>query len=227
MPQTYYPPADVDRLLDPPALVDIAHQLDVGPDRLAHPPHPLDLLGGSGVAGQRQLCLHLVEAALFQPRGGGHHPVERQTAHQGAAGISRDPLAGAAQQFPQRLVQRLAADVPQRHVERGVGQVEDAAGSGRAGGRAQLCYDRLDAQRILADHQGAEFVDRTPQRTGQRAAKIGHSDPDHPLVGLDLQRDDRPRCIGVFRRVGERLVGRQGYDRGANTGYLHWVSLRS
>ena len=57
--------ADVDRLLDAPALVDVAHQLNVGSDRLAHPLHALDLLGGCSLARQRQLRLHFAEALFF------------------------------------------------------------------------------------------------------------------------------------------------------------------
>src|SRR5206468_12382537 len=47
--------ADIDRLLWPPALVDVAHQLDVGTDRLADLDHALDLNGGRGLARQREL----------------------------------------------------------------------------------------------------------------------------------------------------------------------------
>ena len=220
-PGIFDPAADIDRLLDPPALVDVAHQLDVGADRLAHPPHALDLLGGCGLAGQRQLRLHFAEALFFQAPGGGDDPVEREPAHQRAARIGRDPIARAAEQLPQRQVQRLAADVPQRHVERRQRQVEDAARPGRTGGGAQFGDDRLDAQRIVADDQCAQFVDRTPQRAGQRTAEISDADPDDPLVGLDLQSDDRAGCVRVFRGVGKRLVGRQGDDLRANAGNLH------
>ena len=57
------PLANIYRLFRPPALVDVAHQFDVGADRLAHPPHALDLLGRRGLAGQRHLRLHLTPAA--------------------------------------------------------------------------------------------------------------------------------------------------------------------
>ncbi len=167
-PGVFDPAADVDRLLDPPALVDVAHQFDVGADRLAHPPHPLDLLGRRCLPGQRELRLHLAEAFVLECGGRADDPVEREPAHQRAAGIGRDPLACAAEQSPQWQVQRFAADVPQRHVECRQGQVKNAAGSRRAGSGAQLRHDRLDAQWVLADHQRPELVDGTSQRAGQR-----------------------------------------------------------
>src|SRR5215471_15003535 len=76
MPQTYSPPAtgvesasdpgildplaDIDRLLRPPALVDVAHQLDVRADRLADLDHAFDFDLQRGLAGERELGLHLL-----------------------------------------------------------------------------------------------------------------------------------------------------------------------
>ena len=45
-PGIFDAPADIDRLLGTPALVDVAHQLDVGADRLTDLDHPLDLDAG-------------------------------------------------------------------------------------------------------------------------------------------------------------------------------------
>ena len=85
--------ADIDRLLGPPALVDVAHQLDVRADRLADLDHALDLDRRRRLARQRELRLHLAPALVLQRRGGLDHAVERQFAHQRAAGIGRHPLA--------------------------------------------------------------------------------------------------------------------------------------
>ena len=57
------------------------------------------------------------------------------------------------------------------------------AGPGAAGRRAQFRGDRLDAQRILADRQRAELVDRAPQGAGQRAAEIGDAEPFDAVIG--------------------------------------------
>jgi hypothetical protein len=43
--------ADIDRLFRPPALVDVAHQVHIGADRLADQPRLLDLPGRRGRAG--------------------------------------------------------------------------------------------------------------------------------------------------------------------------------
>src|SRR5207344_3288632 len=55
------PRADVDRLLDPPALVDIAHEVDARSDALAHLADAVYLYGGRSVPGQGELRLHLAE----------------------------------------------------------------------------------------------------------------------------------------------------------------------
>ena len=52
-------------------------------------------------------------------------------------------------------VKCLPADVSQRHVERGVSQVEDAAGPAEP---AAARGDRLDPCRVLADAQRAQFL---------------------------------------------------------------------
>ena len=111
------PPADVDRLMHAPALIDVAHQVDVRADRLAHQARALDLARRRGVARQRELHLHLPEALLHQRRRRLHHVLQRERAHQRAARIGRHALAQAAEQRGQRLVERLALDVPQRHVD--------------------------------------------------------------------------------------------------------------
>jgi hypothetical protein len=96
----------------------------------------------------------------FSRPGRSHHLVERQVAPQRAARIGRDALPCPAQEFPQRLVQCLAADVPERDVERCKRQGEHPRGAGAAGRGAQFGDDCLDAQRVFADRQRAEIVDR-------------------------------------------------------------------
>ena len=103
-------------------------------------------------------------------------------------------------------------------------QVEDAARSGRAGGSAQFGGDHLDPHRVLADAQRTQFIDRTFEGAGQRAAKIGRPDPDRPVIGLDLEGDDRACAVRVFGGTSERFVGRKGNNRRANTGYFHDLS---
>jgi hypothetical protein len=49
-----------------PALVDVAHQIDVRADRVADFACALDFLRGRGITRQRKLHLHLLEALLDQ-----------------------------------------------------------------------------------------------------------------------------------------------------------------
>ena len=70
--------------------------------------------------------------------------VVRQAAAQRARGIGRHAIATAAEKLPQRLVQRLALDVPQRDVDRRERQREDAAGPANRRARRAAWHDRLD-----------------------------------------------------------------------------------
>ncbi len=102
----------------------------------------------------------------------------------------------------------------------------DAAGSGRAaGGVFQLLVHRLDQHRVVAGEQRAEFVDRMRQGAGQRAAEIGDADPLGAGIGLDPQGHDRALAVRVFRRAGERLVGRQFDDLRRGPGNFHRVTI--
>ncbi len=105
-------------------------------------------------------------------------------------------------------------------------QVEDAARPGGARRRAQLGGDHLDPHRVLADAERAQFLDGAFEGPGQRAAEIGGADPDRAVVGLDFEGDDRPGTVRVFGGAGERLVGREGHDIGADAGDFHRAALR-
>src|SRR5439155_23764067 len=57
---------DLDGLVDAPELVDVAHEVDVRADRLAHDPHALDRGGDGRLA--PALHLHLAKAHFYEPR---------------------------------------------------------------------------------------------------------------------------------------------------------------
>ena len=97
--------ADIDRLLGPPALVDVAHQIHVGAAGLADQLGLFDLARRRGDAGQAQLHLGLAVALFAQPAGGGHRLLKLETAPERARGIGRDLVAAAAEQLPQRLAE--------------------------------------------------------------------------------------------------------------------------
>ena len=63
------------------------------------------------------------------------------------------------------------------------------------------------------------------KRAGQRAAEIGDADPLGAGIGLDPQGHDRALAVRVFRRAGERLVGRQFDDLRLGPGNLHRVTI--
>ncbi len=117
--------------------------------------------------------------------------------------------------------ERLALDVPQRDIDRRHRHRQDAGRAGRAGGVAQFARDRLDAQRVLADDERAELVDRVAQGAGQRAAEIGDAEPLDPVIGAQAQPDDRVFRVRVLRETGERLVVRQQDDAGFERGDFH------
>jgi len=92
--------ADVDRLFRAPALVDVAHQLDVRTERLAHRLGALDFLRRGGWGGERELHLGLAKTLLLELPGRLYDFAERQITAQRAARISRDTLARPAEEFP-------------------------------------------------------------------------------------------------------------------------------
>src|SRR4029077_8354912 len=104
----FHPLADVDRLLDPPALIDVAHQIRVGADRLADQASLLNLARRRGDAGQPELHLGLAMTFLAYPPRGGDRFFELEAAPQRAARIGRNAVATAAQELPQRQTERFA-----------------------------------------------------------------------------------------------------------------------
>ena len=79
-------------------------------------------------------------------------------AHQRAARISRHAFAQPAEHGAERLPESFALDVPQRHVDGRDRQREDPARTRACRRRAQLVCERVDAQRIFANHQFAELI---------------------------------------------------------------------
>ena len=104
--------------------------------------------------------------------------------------------------------------------------MEDAARPGRAARRVlQLGVDPFGQLRVVADQQRAQLVDRMAQGAGQCAAKIGDPNPLGAAIGADPHPDDRALAVGVGGGAGERLVGRQIDDAGADRGNFHRIAL--
>src|SRR5262249_39024265 len=136
-----------------------------------------------------------------------------------------DAIAKPAEEFPERLAERLAANVPQRDVDRRERQRKHAAGARTSRSVAQFADDRLDPLRVLADAQFAELIDRALQCAGQRAAVKADADPLDALIGAKRQDDHGPDAPLLFERAGERLVFRDIQDLRREAGDFHDVPL--
>ena len=217
--------ADGNRLAHIPALVDVAHQVDAGADGGADRTRTRDFDLGGGRAGQGQLHLHLGEAALDQARGRALQHIRWGRAHQGTTGIGGHRLAQAAQQRRYRYTERLALDVPQCNVDRGEREGIDAAGAGRTRRRRERLGDQFHLERVQAQGERAERINRSLQGAGQRAAEEGEADALDAFVSADPQRDEvicRAKC---GRAVGQWFFCRQAHDARLDMGDFH-VGLR-
>ena len=206
----------------PPALIDVAHQFDVRPDRLAHHAHAAHFVGRRRIARQRHLGLHLLEALLHQDLRRPLRLTVGQAAPQRAGRIGRHPIPMAAQKLPQRLFQRLALDVPQRDVDGRRREGENPARpAGIAGAGAQFRGHRLDPQRIHADRQFGEFIDRPAQAAGHPAAVKRDRDALDAAVGAQFQRDDGAFAAFLLGHVGQRIVFGDGERDRLEAGDFH------
>ncbi len=115
-------------------------------------------------------------------------------------------VGGFAEELPGRLPRRLAADVPERHVDRPERVDQGAAASGHGGGDVEAFPDRGRVERIHAD-EGLTETQIHRVRTGRLNAgtcdpgvQVGLADAGDPLVGVDLDDDV------VLVRAGRRPV---------------------
>ncbi len=205
-------PADVDRLVHAPALVDVAHEVDFRADGLADKPGALHFALRRRIAGQRELHLHLPEAFFLKQRSGLDHMLQREGTHQRAARIGGNALAQPAEQCREGLAERFPLDVPKRHVDGGKGKREDSAGTGAGRRLVKLLTDGLATQRIFTENQRAELIDRVLQRRGERRAEESNADAFESGVRLDLQGDELPERPSERRSTGKRFIGGQPND---------------
>ena len=222
-PGVFETPADVDRVVHAPELVDVAHQVDVGADALAHHAHALE-----GDVDRRlapALHLHLAEAHVSEPRAGLRQIVDRVRTHQGAARVRRDARAQPAEQRAHRLAHRLALEIPARHVDGGQCERIDAAGPRVARGAPALRSDRLDLRGIVADDELAQRLHRGLERGRERAAEERDADPGEPLIRAELERDELTRVGGRGKADDERVVGRRAQHPRGDVRDLHHTLL--
>ena len=104
--------ADIDGLIHRPALIDVAHEVDIRPHRCAGQARALGFLRRRYVTGQRHLGFHLLETALDQCPTSFKQMIQRIAAHQRAAGVGRHALAQAAKHGAKGLAENFAFDIP-------------------------------------------------------------------------------------------------------------------
>jgi len=208
-----------DRLVHAPELVDVAHQVDVRADRLAHDPHALDRGGDGRLA--PALHLHLPKAHVSKTRSRLGEVVDRVRAHQRPARIGGHAVAQAAEQRAHGLARRLALQIPARDVDRGERQGEDAAGPRAAGRAPELGRDGFDLGRVLADREAGELVHRGLERRGERAAEERQPEAHRTLIGPELQGDELARVRGRGQAHHERVVGRRAERARGHVRDLH------
>src|SRR5262245_31114304 len=126
-----HPTSDVNRLIDVPELVDVAHQVNVVANCVAQYADTLHLTchGWLGT----KLCLHLLKAHAHQTRASLDQVLHGMRAHQGTTGIGWHPVAMATEQCRKWLIERLALDVPQGHVNGRQRQGKNPARPGTTG----------------------------------------------------------------------------------------------
>ncbi len=137
--------------------------------------------------------------------------------------VGRDRIVDrATQQLPARLALRLAAQIPQGHVEGAHGTDAEAAPPGHGGARIHLVPQALDVGRILShQHFGqAEAHDVGTGRFDHRARDprigIGLANADQAFVRMYLHHQ-----IVLRRGAGIGTIIRHQQDEAFDLGDLH------
>ena len=193
-----------DRILDPGKFVGLQRAGETGGVGRRHPGRAVQVdhhvhVSADRVADRGDLAHRIADAAAFQRRDAAL--LQRQR-HLGRVGVAIDAHAVAdlaAEQVPHRRAERLALDVPQRHVDAGHGAAADRAEHAVAhDGGLHLLPELLDMGRVLADEHGLEVLDGGldhPRPAGALA------DAGDALVGVDL--DEQPVAHAAEGGVGD------------------------
>ena len=195
----------VDGMVHAPELVDVAHEVDVGTDGLAHDAHALDRRGQRRLA--PALHLHLPEAHAHQPRARLGEIVHGVLAHEGATRIGRHAVTQVSQERAHRFARRLALEIPARDVHRGEGKGEDAAGTGAARGAPDLGPHCFGLGWIVAHDEIGEGVDSCLEGRGECAPEEGEAKAHQTLIRAELEGDELARVGGLGQPDHEGVVG--------------------
>src|SRR3984893_9793517 len=196
-------PTHLDREGRAPGTVDVDHQLRLRAQGLAHRRDPFDVLLGFDLADFRMiyqmaqmslrrrvapdLHLHALEAAGAVALGLAGEIVDRLAfLVEAAARIGLDPVAAASEEAVERQFGDFSGDVPQSNVDAADRIHHDAAAAELAGAREHLLPQPFDQQGVLADQHRRQLLLDHP--LSGAAANPRLADPDHPIVGLDLDQ---------------------------------------
>jgi hypothetical protein len=199
-----------------PTAVGVDAQLDLGADRRAHRPHARHIL----IRLDPDLNLHGPKALLDRPGGDLGRALRRDARDRELGG---DELAHRpAEQPVDRQAGGLAQNIPQRHLDRRLGE--------RVACQRALDHDRqpLDRSRVLADQlrrqqrldevRRGHLVLAAPDRRGGDLA-----DPDDPGVGVELdQQEQRDRVRAAPALDGALRVDRDTDRDRFDLRNLHW-----
>ena len=210
--------AEPERVPDIEALVCVRHQPDVGADRLANRLGALHILLPARLA---EPHLHGAEALFEKAFRLGDQLVLRAREPEAAAVIGRNGVAAGAEQTVDRLAERLAACIPERHVERRDREQRHALVADEVHLGPELVPDALDPVRVLADERAAEHGDhrlqrrQMPCREREQVALAGY------LRVCVHENQHIADAADIVDRGDDGLLQRHVYRHRANTGYLH------
>ncbi len=215
--------AELDGVGHREAVVGVDRELHVRPDRLAH---RTDSFGIELEIAQTDLHLDGAEAVIleFQRLLDGFLDQAIHVDEVEAGGVGNDFAAiGAADQFVNGLVHRAAHDVPQRDIDAGDGRDRHAGRAVILDAIVEVLPDRLDVERIAADH--ARLVLRLDEGLGDRGRSVAFAPAGDALVRRDLDQACRARAIDPTARRDERLVDLALQDVAGDVGDLHNILL--
>jgi len=105
--------------------------------------------------------------------------------------------------------ERLAADIPQRDVDRRYGQGRHPAGATRRRRGAKLGRYLLGTQRVFALDKFAKRLKRRFQRAHDLAAERGNANAFDAVIGQDPNREEFAQHAGHRRRADQGLFQRK------------------
>ena len=126
-------------------------------------------------------------------------------------GVAAQPLVNlAAEQRINRLADRLADDVPERHLDAGEDAHQRNVGPARIAAAVDVAPERLDAERIGALDMALEHIlDHRHNRLGREARGVDFADALDPAGGLELEEQKVAAAEG-----GRRIADDESFEFG-------------